>query len=663
MKEPLFIRPKKLSKEAATKLSMDPASWGQEILAELLTQYPFFNNFPLAIKFYKQNPETGSAFGFILVKLYNPQQPTNQPPGEQESQSSPGLLQIPFVIRDFMLQKMVVFIDENGDYWPITSERISNYISKLGQQTAQTAPGIAGTPDLEALIRPTTYMNKMSSASLLDKIAGTFTEAEAEKIVETIVNEAPHSVYYNKCLAPTLEKIASLANTEALTPDEIASITLQPNVWQIVYDKNKFFVKYAAREAYNPEIQIFPKTEFDRLSPEEKEYILNNGSLTYVQGARVPDLTEEQLDYKKIDGSKLIKAGVLETYCNGETTEGVLLPLFHRKGAIWLSDDCYAEQPQYCGHFYKLDKMASFRDDELVGSGVFVFPHNDTYYALPAEVRNIVATPLETQITALVDQKPTMIYVSRFIKEPLQKEGAFILPHNTRFVSVNKRVDLPVHMEILTKEATYTNYVTIHKSGNRYTIEGDAVESIPGSERTGIDKHQAKFILGLLGYDEFSASEALEKSGSIPVSYTVGAYKPWKDYVARLHKSASLFVSKFNKHPEIIKYAAQVVPDAQLMENILAPQLLNEANVDIFIQEIPTLMSTLSLLCELLVNAQLGLNIDPYTLERVIYGLDDIISQLNQLANESRSMLRPVERSVEIGNINPQNPVEPVQQQ
>lgn len=623
------------------KLSVDPSNWPQEILAALFAKYPFLERYPSAFTWDEQNLDEGNATAFVVFRLKPAYSPEEQPYD----------IKIPVIVKNWRLLDMDVFVRPDGTFWPITERRVVDTVQSLGDITNPNKEGVVSPQEIYVSgLTQQPLLNK-TAALKLETLSGTCDEAQIEKLAADIMSEQPYSSI-NRAAQAALEKLAAMA-LAIPDADSAAAAVLKPNVFQIIMEKpGSYWVKTAAREAYKPRVVRMTQKDFEKLSLAEREYILKEGSLTYVEEAQIPQESEETV-YRPIE--KLASIKLVETSYEGEPLLGIAIPMASG-GLAWYNDGVCCIDKELWGikrgdGFSELQKQAT---QEFVGKGLLVTKSPDGVVGFEADVNSVISNPHETKLIGYVDSRPATVTISPYVSKPIVKEAEYVLPLDTAFLPIRHVITLPKNLDLIQKSATAPDTVTVTKSGSHYSISGKPVECIPEDERVGIDKTQAKFVLGLLGYDELSASEALTKEGSreFPVVYSVGDYQRWRRFVSELQKTAAERVDRVRPYrKELIKAAVRAIQNPDVLEGVLATQLINDRNIDIFIQNIPKMEELLALLSEMLVASRLGLNMSEFSLKTCVSELDNILSELKQIADENRSALKSEEAKGEVGSL------------
>jgi hypothetical protein len=456
----------------------------------------------------------------------------------------------------------------------------------------------------------------------------------------------------NPALPEVLERIDKLAMEGDEDLDAVSRMGIEPTVIQIRHDTNGYHVKSASAAAYDPIDKDISAREFSELPTTVKEAVLKDGFAMFVA-------TETDLPATGIDGVQQ-----LSTFCKcaafsygKEPQEGILVPAVRVSGQpcgmLFVGDDTYALQEKFAG--MNMGDLPSDAMDVLSpvypgGHGTFMYKKaGKVVVTEPLEVNYAVSgeTSEEYRCTTDIGTPCVIRKVAGYSGIKALDDTTFVLPDHTVFLPINvteasfeKSAE---HIQVAAK--SQADFVKVASNGTRWTISGDAVSAIPEPERQNVVRAQAAFVLGAVGLPQDSVTPILKQATrgtrEVQVRYEIQDKGLFEKYAEDL---STQYYEAFNKvrcpGHSLVKAAAQAVEDVQTLDALLSLGFLSPQNIEVFINYIPELESALGHVSELLVASRLGLGLNEQALKNCMDTTDEIIQDLQFIANEGQSQFQ-----------------------
>jgi hypothetical protein len=266
------------------------------------------------------------------------------------------------------------------------------------------------------------------------------------------------------------------------------------------------------------------------------------------------------------------------------------------------------------------------------------------------------------------DGRPALVSLQPNIQEPvaMEEEGKLLLPQHWKWTPMDKAdqvvleggedaegppeedMQAPQPQEGPTPGAgapaegveappakTASAFVNLCSEGGTFYFRGEPVEKLASVDKTFLDVDQTMFLLAGLGVDlqhgVMKMAQAIESS---PVKVHVGRLiKTAKEQKAEAYERAKEAMARFpNLRKNLVKEAAQMT-DPTAVDTVLSLGFINPENLMTFVGYLPTLDSTQSKMCELLLAARLGMQDVPVSaLERAVRATEEVIEGLRIIA-------------------------------
>ncbi len=516
-------------------------------------------------------------------------------------------------------------------------------------------------------------MANQNRPSLLDEIRDTVDLEDAERFVTAAGSpECAVALVKNAAFREVCKKIDTFELADPLPGmEDVARASIEPTVMQVRHHPDgTYTVKSASAAVYDPIVRTLSPREFDELPSEVKAEVIKKGHWTHVTeyDQDLPNLEIEGLSDLLSTGTPFVKCAVFDHETGRQ--EGVLLPAVTNIGTqrpiyrgLWLGEAGYAVLEKVAG--VQTSTLNAQRFVDVVGNrqagghGTFVYltkaANCDTLIPLalePMTVRFSARADGGTKYSVVTDSGRSLSIVktagARALFVPHDNSQTIFIPEEARWIPLDNEVHLEKEAALV-KEAmqVYGSFVKVASNGTRYSIEGDACEAVPLHDRCNVDRTQALFVMGLMGVKPEVAGPYLDKAAklqaqTVRVAFDVEPKEVFEKYASDI---ASEFVEAFRKirkpGAELIKAAANALQDTTTLDALLSLGFLNPQNVEIFINHLPHLEETLGYISELLVASRLGFGVDETSLKTCMTALDDIISDLQFISNESASQFTP----------------------
>jgi len=546
-------------------------------------------------------------------------------------------------------------------------ERVRNAARK------DVAPLLTGPDPLGAIERNLQKLARLQRPSLLEEIRDTIDLQDAQLFIEAVGSaECAHALVKNAAFREACKRIDTFEVSDPLPGmEDMAKASIDPTVMQVRHHSDgTYTVKSAAAAIYDPVVRTLSPREFDELPREVKAEVIKKGHWTHVveYDQELPSLDVEGLSDLLATNTPFVKCAVFDHETGRQ--EGVLLPAVTNIGTrnpiyrgMWLGETGYAVLEKVAGVQTGVLDAQKFVDvvgnRQAGGHGTFV------YLTKAANSDALIPTALEpmtvrfssradggTKYSVITDAGRSLSIVKsagvRTLLSPRDSSQTIFIPQESRWIPLDNEVHLEKEAGLI-KEAmrSHGTFVKVASNGTRYSIEGDACEAVPLHDRYNVDRTQALFIMGLMGAKPDVVSPYLDKAArlqaqTVRVAFDVESKEVFEKYASDI---ASEFVEAFKRvrkpGAEVIKAAAAAMQDNTTLDSLLSLGFLNPQNVEVFINHLPQLEESLGFVSELLVASRLGFGVDETSLKTCMTAMDDVISDLQFISNESASQFTP----------------------
>jgi hypothetical protein len=217
--------------------------------------------------------------------------------------------------------------------------------------------------------------------------------------------------------------------------------------------------------------------------------------------------------------------------------------------------------------------------------------------------------------------------------------GEFHVPPTVKFLPLNEEVAVsllenPADLAKTAAAILDRNIRILGAGDDLYDLRFSNLPKIAGMFPSTLNHEQSMLVLCLAGLDAPSAANKLAQAedGVVKVSGLVDISTA-HDRFQSSKKLASEKIAGIRKlRVDLVKEAA-VLPDVMTVDSILSLGFINSENVRMFISRLPYLEKALSMICEILLTARLGLTEIPEgATARAARGLDETVRGLRSLS-------------------------------
>lgn len=340
------------------KLSESPEAWQRDIAGEIYKQLPFLGEYAVNVILDRVDAQRGYGFGSAHVSNRS-----DSPLPDRAEQPS---IRIPVIVRDYLMAPLDIFMDGAGVY-PLTESRVreklfrpetfelstrkpadkglvdqlyppmrSNYgMGSLGGDTLgmgkAAADAEAGRRAMLARMHGEASANKthiagMKCASLVEAIAPTISERDADEFVDQITSDMEIKVAAarNAAFTQLAVKIAGAPRTGVEKTAAALVSSIKPTVVQLEkLASGDFKVKWANSQAFNPQqMQVGP----------QEASSMAGADLSGMQPGQTVTLSSEKAQKQSLDEPVYVKVDKFGRYevqdmDSNQTYQGWVIPI------------------------------------------------------------------------------------------------------------------------------------------------------------------------------------------------------------------------------------------------------------------------------------------------------------------------------------------------
>lgn len=524
----------------------------------------------------------------------------------------------------------------------------------LGAGGLTAGVGIAAATDHNHNSKPVAAapgpeMPKTSSISLLELIAPTIREKDADRFIDKVASDATLQAGFRRSgIAPTLIDVFDRTKL-ASAGDRLEALAerIEPTV--ITFQKlpgGDFFVKSAAVGAFKPgaeaQGQVVPGQEVAQaIGPANAQQMQPGQTATVVSDGVNPE-EEDAGNYVQIDQFGEYRVQDLM----GNELMGWVFPTVLEWGsfqpqqmAVFTNGSAYAFQDAIAGEF--IGASVSLPITKPLGEGVFYsVDRKGAKITAPVNVMGGMSGPDGSPKYSCSDAFGAQFQVSLTpgLSQPMQvMDGEYALPSTWKFMRLNNQTQLVQSPEQMGKTAAVkasNSAVTLWFNGT-YNLEGGCgLNKLSSDMRYDISPVDAEFMLGLLGVDGSIAKRKVAEArryGQVKLA-GLKTITLLSERYAEATKTASALARHIpNLRRDLIKEAA-TLEDEGTVDKVLALNFINPENLSTFVDAIPVLEQTSENLAEMLLSAYVGANQLPEAaIERSMRAMEDVISGLKNI--------------------------------
>lgn len=665
------------------KLSDQPEAWQREIASEIFKQLPYLSDYAVNVIVDRVDPQRGYAFGSAEVSNLS-----DAPQSEQEKLPK---VRIPLIVKDRLLQPLDVFMDGEGVF-PLGPDRLREHLFRPDTfemttrkpkdngmfdqlfPPSRSTYGMSGVGaeamGFDKLANPAEAARRamiqrmkaeasanpehLASArpSLVDSIASTIPEEEAEAFVHQIADDPALSVAVSKndAFSKLAMTIASARRVPLEKTAEALVESIKPTVVQFQkLASGNFRVKWANASAFAPQEGVVPPGDASAMAGQDLSG-MQAGETTTVstEKAKKQSLTEPVY-------SKVTEFGHYHVH-NADTNEelaGWVMPIvdfemqplelyvFVTPEGMWSVQDEIVglAMPHDLSGFVEI--MANGSQPQ--GDGVFVKSGAPARSLLPITVQNSGQGPDGGFLyqAETVFGEPITIHAAEGLQEVQQvSESEYVIPSDLRWLPLPEEAKIFLvksaeDLQNVQQAQAAPGAVDVGGGNGQYSLEGAPVEKLARDKRQFLKKADAEFLLVGMGLTVKEAAQVfakVDKFGKTKVA-ELRPITPLATVHREMVKKAAARLQNFpyGLKLNLVKEAA-VLEDSDTVDKILAMNFLNPENVAEFTKALPQLDEASSKLAEMLVASRLGLNqVEEGAVERSMKGLETVIGGLKGL--------------------------------
>jgi hypothetical protein len=681
------------------KLSDSPEAWQREIASEIYKQVPYLGDYAVNVIIDRVDAERGFAFGSAQV--------TSKSESPKPDQKELPSIRIPVIVKDRMLAPMDTFMDGEGVY-PLTEKRVreklfrsstfepssrkptdqgmvdqlyppmrTNYgMGSVGSdtmgmgKTASKKKKAANSAEAgrqayirgmkaEASANPE-MSGTIKGASLVESIASTIPEVEADELVDAISNDMALKVAASR--NPVFAKLAmAIAVAPRVGVDKTAAAlvsSIKPTVVQLQkLASGNFSVKWANASAFAPQQGTVDLGQANSMAGTDLGNMQPGQTVTVgTEKAKKDSLMEEAFVQIQDPGHyKVVNADT------NEHLAGLVMPVvdFEQQPLELFVFSCpqgYAVQDEIAGcpvggtsaeSAEMAPKMVELMQAQ--GDGVPVFVVNGKMKCLlPMTIQNMSQDPEGmTQIQGqTLFGEPITLTPSPGI-QAIQRMGDFeyAVPDFVKWYTFEGPAlflaKTPKDIDNISQGQQAPSTVSVGSTGQgEFSMEGQPLAKVAKTHKQFLKHAEAEFLLVAMGVNPFAAREVLktaEKSSGYVKLAGLRAIVPLASVHAEMVKKASYTLARFPYHLKVnlVKEAA-TLEDADTADKVLALNFLNPENIHTFAGYLPELDAASQKLAETLVATRLGMSsMDEGAIERSMRGIESVIEGLKALPQQN----------------------------
>lgn len=639
---PLFLDPTiKLEKVASTtKLEDDPDRWPIEILKVAYKNIPSLRSYEADVELDRVDQARGYAVGKVLI----------YPSGltKEASATQQRLLSIPVIVRDHELAPFDVYsykgsmhpMDESDVQEILTRPQTFDRMADRDQFVGTNLFGQLVPPNTDHQYNAGSLMKHGSArdeapASALFKMAlASASPKDIEAFKSLMHNEhALRQAYFTtEALRPYVEEAFSYQEKTASEKRAERMAHLKPSVVQFFYEDGGFFMKTANHRCWEPQTERIDRFAAQRhMSPENFKTLLDQGHVTYTDSPVSGSVIEKV-------ASDADRVGIYSVWNGPNNVSGIVIPSavsFEGRPLgvqIFAGPDRHAMQEKIAGVH---QRDLTLQGTEPRGLGVFVYQEGDRAVAYePVIVMNKVAkaTHAGKKIKQYMCKKAST--GQEIILTPISDAPSVValgpseyaIPESMKFLPLKGsqvKISDPEVSQAFEHQKTASASVTLHAQDGTFWVTG-AAPTFLGQE---FDARDAEFTLGGLGLRGDHA-KALIKTASERGRVTIGktrevlteqargmeavklasaTIKAFRQTIPQVNTYKSAAVLSSPRAQELWKQASVGIPKESL-DAILSLNFMTPENASIYVNYLPLLEKTSSVLAELVVASRLGMD-------------------------------------------------------
>lgn len=662
MSEPLFLdKAHKLSFQKIAmpvRLSESPEAWQRDVAGEVYKQLPYLGDYAVNVILDRVDVQRGYGFGSAHV--------SNRTDAPMQDQAEQPSIRIPIVIRDYVMAPLDIFIDGEGVY-PLTESRIRERLFRTDTFELSTRkPSDKGIVDqlyppfrtnygLGSVGSDTMGIGKYASkkgGSLIEKIASTIPESEADRFVDYIAGDTALAIAASR--NPTFQKLAmtiAMADRKSLqkTASELVD-SIRPTVVQLQKKASgEFLVKWANSSAYKPQEDTVDPGTVSGMAGMDLSGMQPGATITLsTEKAKKTSLTEDV--YVQVSEYGFYTVQDMESNAQ---LQGWVLPvvdfdmqplemyLFADSEGAWSVQDEIAGRNTHATEDLQ-SSMLNGDGHQAQGTGVFVSYGDTVRCLLPMTIQNATQGPDGNMafMGETMFGEPVVLHPTEGLQsvEALE-EGEYAIPMDLMWMPLNGEpvflAKTPEDIDNTQQAQQMPNSIQLGSTGpGEFSMDGAPLAKMAKAEKQFLKTAEAEFLLVAAGVNPFEARAAMQKAEDtrMPVKLAALSITPLAFVHREMQKKAASTLSKIpDLRKDLIKEAA-TMDDADTADKVLSMNFINPDNLSTFASYLPDLDESAKKLAEMLFAIRMGMSsVDEGAVERSMKGLEDVIEGLKIL--------------------------------
>jgi len=663
------------SKRAGTEVDENPEMWSRQVLSELYRQVPEVADYTPTVSFMKTDAEQGYALGAIVLA-----NTTDSALAITRMGNAPRKALVPVIIKNHTLMPLDLLMTGKGKMMPLNGARLRealfrpetfemvtedygdsslwNMLYPPGRSDNTYGAGISqgvdgGTAGAVTLISgPGMKLSGARFEMLQDVVGPSLLRTDLEKLVDKLdADETLKSAAFaSDVMAPALnvlasfEKTASSVDTQRLL--KVAAQQATTHVVQLGYSDTagSYWIKTASRDAFFHAPAVgYSRREFLKIAGEEiTKKVDTDGTVTIATQPVVdvkvdPDaskwkLVEEPGIYKvkTVDGKEMT-GWVLPNLLD---VDGTRVPM-----TVFTNGAAATIQPEIVGA--RVAVGVDLPSSPAKGTGLFyVAGQGGIEATVPVVIlgREAAMDGSDHYIVRTLGGEGSKVRIVPGLQSMRALKSEMMLPAGARFLPLDQEamVHLVDTVDGLAKTASAVRAteISILGDGDEFQLRFRNLPKLASMFPARLDHDDAMLALCLAGLPAGSAATKLAHSvgqtvkvaGAVDVTRAADLHQEAKQKVAK--DSAAIRALRV----DLVKEAS-VLPDVMTVDSVLSLGFVNSENVRMFVSRLPYLEKALSMVCELVLAARLGLSeIPDAATSRAARGLDTAIQGLRALS-------------------------------
>lgn len=646
---------------SGTRLDNDPSKWQEQILQDLAKNHPFLGNYQQALEILSSDQQRGYMYGHVTL---SPPSLAQVPVGRMTEPASPEkLVQVPFVVDNFRLKAMDIFLADSGQFYPLTEARISQTLQEEKPGVMAPAPAVpAGSPNFgrpqvsnETLGAQGGGFNEARTASaLLERIAPTIDPEDQRRFLQAVQSDPFLLSCYagNEAFTKCAHVIDTAHPRDPRAQQADIDHALPADVVQFKRMRGGYLMKSANAEAFSPREEFIDRKYAGAAFPEGVlKRLLVGETPTFARAPMTKEASAPPATFAPIEKFAACRAMTQEGPVQGWAIPGIWDPDrdVSARGVLLVSPEGhrYCEELAVDATLTKEAAAPELPNAPPHGYGCFVRVDNA---GVPCEctrpLRIMATLPHEDSVHYAADYEgvPVRVVPTDALAKFAAVDGTWLVPRDTCFFMplVDKALPEPLDGETHQTRVEYEKNaasLALRSDGQRFYFTGGVTGTLSTEFRDNVERADTLFLLGAYGLDESAALAKMAEAAAqglsiVPVARMVTTYAIRKTAASqeatRLYEEVRPRITKMRAN--LVKLAAQI-PDADTVDKVLSLGFVNPENLSTFAENAPELENSLSNMCELLLLSRLGeRRIPEEALQQGIHQMDSVLDVLRNLS-------------------------------